>query len=318
MNWKKKLTTCAVISTVSVFIMHMINRIINFLATVDNLLDTSEGHYYEWRFGKIFYTKEGSGKPILLIHDLNTASSGYEWHKLTRHLSKTNTVYTIDLLGCGRSHQPDITYTNYLYVQMITDFIKHIIGEKTDVVASGLSSSFVLMACHNDDTIIDKIVMIAPSSLTSLAKTATPNTKTIKILLNTPVIGTLIYNILFSKEKLKADLEKRYFYNSDKLNDHLIDVCHEAAHARGSKYLFSSLKGCYVNANISQCLPTLDNSIFIITGDSNVESSNLAAKQYQNAIPSIEIVNIEKSLLVPQLEQPEEFLKQLQILLETE
>lgn len=320
MNWKKKLTTCTVITTLSVLIMHIINRIIYFVSTLDDLLDRTEGHYYEWRFGKIFYTKKGSGKPILLIHDLNTISSGYEWNKLVNHLSKTNTVYVIDLLGCGRSHKPNMTYTNYLYVQMITDFIKHIIGEKTDVISSGLSSSFVLMACHNDNTIIDKVVMVAPQPLASLNKIPTNNTKIVKMLINTPVIGTFVYNILFRKKNVADLLEKEYFYNSDKLTENLVDIYYESAHTNNtmSKYLFSSIKGRYVNVSIAHILNTLDNSIFIVTGDAKIDELNAPAKQYQEQAPSIEIVSIEKSLLVPHMEQTEEFFKQIRILLEIE
>ena len=67
---------------------------------------------------------------------------------MMKKLEKTNTVYTIDLLGCGRSDKPNITYTNYLYVQLIDNFIKDVIKEKTDVVATGSSVSFTVMACN--------------------------------------------------------------------------------------------------------------------------------------------------------------------------
>lgn len=320
MNWKKKLSTCTIISVLSVLIIHIVNRIIYFVSTLNDFLSGPEGHYYDWRFGKIFYTKKGSGKPILLIHDLNTAFSGYEWHELTERLSKTNTVYVIDLLGCGRSHKPDITYTNYLYVQMITDFIRHIIGRKTDVIASGLSSSFVLMACHNDDSIIDKVVMVSPHSLFALNRMPSGNTKIIKMLINIPVIGTLVYNILFSKKKLAASLERDYFYDGSKLTDDFVNICYESAHTRktAAKYLFSSIKGRYVNCSVAPVLNKLDNSIFIITGDEEMEDINASAIQYQRLAPSIEIINIANTLLVPHLEQPEEFLKQIQILLEIE
>ena len=95
-----------------------------------------QGSYYEWKFGKIYYTKKGDGKPLLLIHDLTTSSSAYEWNKVIDKFSKTNTVYCLDLLGCGRSDKPNLTYTNYLYVQLLTDFIKHVIGDKTDIIAT--------------------------------------------------------------------------------------------------------------------------------------------------------------------------------------
>ena len=68
--------------------------------------------------------------------------SSMEWDKVIDTLSREHTVYTIDLLGCGKSDKPAITYTCYLYVQLLTDFIRDIIGEKTDIVATGASVFF--------------------------------------------------------------------------------------------------------------------------------------------------------------------------------
>ena len=114
--------------------------------------------------------KEGTGSPVLLIHDLNHYSSSMEWDKVIGTLSKEHTVYTIDLLGCGKSDKPAITYTCYLYVQLLTDFIRDIIGEKTDIVATGASASFVTAACQNIADQIDHIILVCPESTHALAK----------------------------------------------------------------------------------------------------------------------------------------------------
>ena len=88
------------------------------------MLHISNDNYFEWRFGNIYYTKKGTGSPILLIHDTLPGASGYEWSKIEDELAIDHTVYTVDLLGCGRSDKSSITYTNFVYVQMISDFIK--------------------------------------------------------------------------------------------------------------------------------------------------------------------------------------------------
>ena len=107
----------------------------------------------------MFFTqKTGTGDPVLLIHDTNSASSSVEWSKISKRLQKKHTVYTMDLLGCGLSDKPGLSYTNYMYVQLITAFIKDIIKSKTSVVASNLSSSFVIMANQLDASIIDKMI----------------------------------------------------------------------------------------------------------------------------------------------------------------
>ena len=174
---KNKLKSCAILATLGAITIHLINKTLIEMATKDSLLNSSEGNYYDWRFGKIYYRKQGNGKPLLLLHDLDAESSGVEWKKVAAILAEKYTVYTVDLLGCGRSEKPNITYTNFLYVQMLTDFIKHIIGEKADVVATGESAAIAVMACGNDENVIGKICMVNPLSLTELAKCPNKRTK---------------------------------------------------------------------------------------------------------------------------------------------
>ena len=317
MNWKKKLATCTLLAALATGITYIINKFIYFVATLDNLLSNPDGNYYEWRFGKIYYTKKGEGEPILLIHDLASSSSGYEWNKVEEKLAKANTVYTIDLLGCGRSDKPNLTYTNYLYVQLITDFIKHVIENKTDIITTGESSSFVLLACNNDKEIINKIILTNPSSLVSMSKIPTKRTKALKFLIYIPVIGTLLYNILTTKRKIDLKFQTEYFNKPENIDANLIKAYYESAHIHNArpKYLFASMKGKYTTANIMHCLPSIDNSVFIFTGDGNQENK-LIAEQYKDYTPSIEIISIANAKHLPQLEYPKQFTDQVSLVFE--
>ena len=68
--------------------MYTLNRIVDYTAGMKNLLKTDDGETYHWKQGDIFYTKSGSGSPLLLVHDLNPASSNMEWDKIIRKLEK--------------------------------------------------------------------------------------------------------------------------------------------------------------------------------------------------------------------------------------
>ncbi len=314
MSIKRKLTFLAVFTGAAVGTMHVVNRVFQYISTADNLLDKDTYQYYNWRFGKIAYKKAGSGRPVLLIHDLSVYSSSNEWHKIIEKLSKTNTVYALDLLGCGCSDRPLLTYTNFLYVQLITDFIKDIIGERTDIIASGESSSFAIMACANDDTVIDRVVLINPQDLASQAKIPTKRSYMIKYILITPIIGTFIYNMKVNKRTIREKLLSEV-YDQNSIREKDILTCFESSHKdkTNSKYLFASQKSRFTNANIVYCLRKINNSIFIITGNANPENI-IAANQYQNHLPSIEILGINKTKQLPHLERPEEFIEQVGVL----
>lgn len=292
-----------------------LNKIIKVLTTVKNLLSKGEGSYFDWRYGKIYYKKTGSGKPVLLIHNLKSTESAYEWHKIANKLSETNTVYTLDLPGCGCSDKVNVIYTNYLYVQMITDFIKKVIGTKTDIIVSGESSSIIFMACKNDNTIIDKIICVSPISLTKIIRMPDFKTKAVRRIIETPVIGTLIYNICVSKRRISSDLS-RSFYDPSKIDSKEIIARSEAAHLGNAKHMYSSQKGRYINTNLLNNLSNIDNSILMVSGTA-IHENKMIIDQYIDFNASIETCYIDDCGSLPHLEQPEEFIKQIRVFLDT-
>lgn len=306
---KKKLKNLFFHSALAIILLHSINVLVNFIATIRELLPLKSGNYYDWRFGKLYYEKQGSGNPLLLIHELNAGGSSQEWNNVVKELSKDHTVYTIDLLGCGRSEKPKLTYTNFLYVQLLSDFIKNVIGHKTDVMVSGSSSQLVLMACHYSDTLFNRIVLVNPDNLKQLNKIPSKKTKTLKFLLEVPIIGTTIYHILTGKYNFDHEFMEHYFYNPFKVDDNYIHAHYEAAHLdhASGKYLYASLIGGYLNANILPALKAINQSIYIIGGDKEPHISD-TIYGYQEWNPSIEAATIEKSKHFPHMEMPGEFL----------
>ena len=274
----------SILFTIALGCIHVTNKIIIASASLKKSLP--DGHdLYQWKFGKIFYTKKGSGRPLLLVHDLQPGSSSCEWKKIQTALSKKYEVYALDLLGCGESDKPKITYTNYLYVQLLCDFTKNVIGKKTDVIASGYSGSFSLMACRNDEDIFNKIILVNPPSFKELNEIPTKNSQIQKFILEMPIIGTMIY--------------------------------YENAHADNcsSKYLYASRVGKYTNINIINCIRETDRSIYIIEGDYEKDGENIL-QAYTDHNPSIETFSIQHAKHFPHIENPEDFIKQTDIFLD--
>lgn len=296
--------------------MHIFNRIISFTSKLKNLLKTDQGQFYEWKYGNIFYKKIGKGAPILLVHDLNPSSSSIEWDRIYKQLSKNHTVYMIDLLGCGRSDKPNLTYTNYLYVQLMTDFIKHVINEKANIVATGSSCSFSIMSCNMDPEYYNKIILINPEELSELAKIPGKRKNAVKFLMELPIIGTFIYNILYSNSKIRSYFAEAYFSKTHLVPDMLTNSYYESAHSGNSKgkYLQSSIYANYTNINIVHALKKINNSIYMIGGEEN-KSIQDTFKAYTNYNSSIETTLIKHSKNIPQLEMPDQLLNQVELFL---
>ena len=297
--------------------IHVINCFEYSHATTKNILACTENKYYEWRFGKIRYTKRGNGTPLLLIHDLTVGSSSYEFSKIVNSLAQKHEVYCVDLLGYGLSDKPDITFTNYLFVQMITDFIKNVIGRKTDIIAVGDSFPIAVMTCHNNNETINTLVGINPQGLYQLNQIPSKQTKILKLLMDTPVLGTFIYNLHTSKAAFTKLFQEQYFHNPYHVNEKDVSSYVEAAHTTDyhSKHAYASYVGRYMNANIIHALKEINNNIYLIGGKSKEDITNILDNYcYYNS--AIETSYIPQTKQLPHLENPEAVLKYLDIYLQ--
>lgn len=308
-----------VITSLSVFIIHIINKAIFFFSTIKETLHSDNSSFYNWRFGKIFYTKRGSGTPVLLVHDLDNISSELEWKEITTSLAEHHTVYTIDLLGCGRSDKPEMTYTTFLYVQLLSDFIKNIIKQPTDVIVTGHASAAIIMACYSDTKLFKNLILVNPDSLSTMNQVPKYKHKILQFLLNVPIIGTFIYNVSASTTIIKDTFSKQYFANSKNISSKYLNGYHEAAHLGGSssKYLYSSIRCHYTNTNITHALKEINNNISIISGELE-KNINCTLEQYIQCNPSIEVSRIKATKHLPQIERPKDFLALLPLYLSEE
>lgn len=309
MKKSSKITLLSTLSIFSVSCIHFLNKLIFISATSGEKLYSDHGNIYNWRFGKIFYTKAGSGTPLLLIHDLSSTSSDYEWKKVVSELSKDHTVYTIDLLGCGRSEKPKMIYTNYLYVQLILDFIKNVVKQKTDIIVSGKSIAIVTLACYIESTLFNKLIFVNPEKLTTMNHYPRYRQKLYRYIIDSPILGTTIYNFIVRKSAIKKDFKTNYYYNKNKILKKDIQVYHEASHLGGSsaKYLHASIQGYYTNANILHALKEINNSIYIISG-TELETTEIVREEYLTINPAIEMDTLPETKYFPQLENPKAFL----------
>ena len=310
----QRLLTISILTSMTGAGIFAINKLINASAVIRNALHNKSQYFYDWKFGRIHYTIEGSGSPLLLLHDLSPASSSVEWKFLKKQLAKDHTVYCMDLLGCGCSDRPKITYTNFLYVQLITDFIKAVIKQPTDVLTSGLSGSFAVMACKNDSSIIRRIMMINPTDLAKLNKIPDKRSRFLKRMIELPLVGTLLYHTLTGRSNIELLFTESYYHNPFHRSPEDVDAFYESAHLQNSagKYLFASLAGNYVNLNIGHALKHIDNSIFLIGGEEEPGIAETFAL-YTALNTSIETQILPKTKHMPQMEAPQALLDQIQI-----
>lgn len=313
---KKSTKSMLAVTSLTAATLYGINLAEQYFATKHKILANSSNNTYVWQFGNIYYNKTGEGSPLLLLHDLIPGSSSYEFHRIVTELSERFTVYTLDLIGYGKSDKIKITYTNSIFTRLIHDFIREVIGKRTNVIASGKTASIAVALSQNAPDIFDKIILLNPEDIDELNAAPSPAKLFLKNWIDMPLVGTFIYNlftgIIHTTEKFKL----KYFYNP--LNIDEKDVCayREASHIGGSKnrYVFSSYISGYMSMNIVHAMKEINNSITIIAG-AEKEGIDSIIDKYVELNPSIEVIKVPVTKQLPHLESPETVLMQLHFVL---
>ena len=203
-------------------------------------LSCEDGDFHDFSRGRFFYKKvecckENEHKePILLLHELSPAVCADSCDELARQLSKKRTVYTMDLLGCGRSDKPPITYVNFFYVLQVSEMISKVIGQPVHLVAEKNSAAIAIAAARYNPQLISRITLLNPIQWEEEKRTPDQKSRIAKKLIECPVIGTFLYHVAFGKST--------------------------AAHMGGetARYLYASMAGQYTNYDGAWMLEEMD------------------------------------------------------------
>ena len=234
------LKTIAVIGT-AVLSIEAWNRMIFKKMQEKESLTCVEGDFYEWKHGTFFYKKitGGAGHPIVILHDLFPNQNADNCDKLMNQLAQHRTVYSMDLLGCGRSDKPAITYTNFLYVLQVVECIEKIVGQPVHLVAKGRSAAIAVAVAKYKPEYVVQLSLLDPVEEEN-KKMPDQTSKLLKALIELPVFGTLLYHMAFSNS--------------------------ESAHMGGAnaRYLYASIVGRYTNMDVEWMPEELDIPIHVI------------------------------------------------------
>ncbi|NMA82652.1 MAG: alpha/beta fold hydrolase [Epulopiscium sp.] len=291
-------------SMLSLLLITFYNRWLFWKTNIKKKSETHTFRYYHWKWGKIHYTVQGTGKPILLIHGIGAGNSSFEWHRNIKELKKHYCVYTIDLLGFGYSDKPKMTYTAFLYTQLIRDFIQDIIQEPTDVMASSLSCSFVTMACQQYPYLFKKLIFFVPAGVHQLAKYPTKIKRILRRGIEAPFFGTIIYNCISSHLNCKSFLCKHAYYFPRNVTKKVIQKYYDAAHFGGpsGRYAIASFIGDFMNVDISNAFQELENPILVIWGEEAKILPLENLQHFQELRPHLQSAIIPRTRLLPHAE----------------
>ena len=91
-----------------------------------------ESKFVEVNGQQIHYVEKGEGKPILFLHGNPTSS--YLWRNIIPHAAAQGRAIAMDLIGMGKSDQPDLAYRFFDHVPFVDGFIEQLGLEEITLV----------------------------------------------------------------------------------------------------------------------------------------------------------------------------------------
>lgn len=255
--------------------------------SLPNPLGGEEGAY-AWQGYRVAFTRRGQGPAVLLVHSIHAAAWSYEWRHNVDVLARSYTVYTLDLLGFGRSDRPALRYSARLYVSLLLDFVRDVAGEPCTLVGSSLGAAFVVAVAARDAHRFPAVVLVSPVGVTRLSTPPTPVNDATHALLRSPFAGEALFNALVTKPSLSFFLRQTY-EDDRKLIPEVLDAYWQSAHQPGARYAAAAFVGMQLNLNVREAARRLEQPVLIAWGEEAKEVPRTELETYQRLVPHAEI-----------------------------
>jgi len=270
-----------------------------------NLIGGEEGGF-DWRGRRISFTRRGKGPPVLLIHGIHAAAWSYEWHDNVDHLALTNTVYTLDLLGFGRSDRPAIRYSARLYISLISDFVDQVIGDPCVLVATSLSGAYAIVLGARDPQRFPAVALVAPAGLVRLNRAASIAGEAGQLAVDAPILGTAMFNALVSRRSIRNFLQKAYADDSI-VTDGLVETYYWTSHQRGARHAPAAFLSGHLNIDVRQALRRLTQPSLLIWGKEGTTPALEESRGLRTLKPDLETAILSPAGDLPHDERPDDF-----------
>ena len=279
--------------------------------TMAGELDTvlrGEERRYPWKYGDMFYEVKGAreAKPLLLIHGFGPGASSYEWRKNVDTLAEQYRVYVVDLLGFGLSDRPAIDYTAETFTDLIGDFLKEVINKPTVVVAHGLSCAYVIDTAFRKPQLFERLVLVAPVPTILQESLPGPLNSVWKGLLRMSILGEFAYNLLTSRQAIRAYYDRQGYYNPGLITDELVEYIYTSAHQSNGRYAAASFVSDFLALDVREAFARLQMPVVTVWGREALSAIE-SAEAFKRVNSRVETRIIDKSSFQVQDEQAAQF-----------
>lgn len=267
---------------------------------------------YAWKLGEISFQRIGEGPPLVLVHSFGPGHDCEEWRAAASELAGSHRVFALDLLGWGRSDKPRVQYDGELYIQLLSDFLDDVVGERAVLVAAGLSAAYAVQLAVDHPEAVRGLALSVPSGVHIYGDEPDLKDALVHRLLRTPLLGTSALNLCTSHTAIARYLKRDVFSAPDRVDAAVVERHHRSAHQPGSHLPLAAYFSGYLNHRVEQALSRLDLPIWIGWGRHAKGPPVETADLWLQHAPGIALEVFEESGNLPHVEAVGPFCRRLE------
>jgi pimeloyl-ACP methyl ester carboxylesterase len=270
-----------------------------------------EGRLFRWKHGRIFYKELGlqnSGVPIVFVHGIGAGISSFMWRKNFDALSEKFRVYALDLLGFGFSDKPAAAhYSPDLYVELISDFIREVVGGPANLVASSLGAAYAVCVAEEHPELVNALILNSPAGYDTLNTRPGMSGAAFYGLLQSPVLGTSFYNVMASERSIRDYARRTLFYDYRRVTNRLVSNLYATSHQAGAQHAVAAFLSGYLNVDMRIAFSRLGQRVILVWGKQDTTTPITKATALLDLNPRAELEVFDFCRVMPEQEHPELF-----------
>jgi len=282
----------------------------NSLEPEENALG-GQAQMYPWKHGQIYYRSAGqnhSGLPLVFVHGIGAGVSSFMWRKNFDPLSDDFRVYALDLLGFGFSDKPaTANYSADLYVELISDFVRDVVGAPANIIASSLGAAYCVRTADEHPGLINSLILNSCAGYDSLNSRPGMAGAAFYGLLQSPVLGTSFYNVMASERSIREFAKKQLFFDQKRVTDRLVANLYASSHQPGPQHAIAAYLSGYLNIDPRSAFARLSQPVILVCGKQDLTTPFNGALELAKMNPRTRLEVFEHCRMMPEQEHPERF-----------
>jgi len=269
-----------------------------------------ESGTYAWKHGQVFYRHAGdeTSPPVLFIHGIGAGARSFMWRRNFLPLARDFRTYAVDLLGFGYSDKPaGAPYSADLYVELISDFLREVVGRPAAIVAHTLSAAFAVRVADERPELINSLALVSPTGADTLSARPGVTGAAFYGLLHSPVLGASFYNAVTSERGVRDYARDQLFYERRFATPRLIAHYYAVSHLPGAQYAATAFLSGYLNTDIREPFARLRQTVTLAWGKQDIANPIEQAGLLLRLNPRARLEVFDRCRQMPQEEHAERF-----------